>query len=143
MKLRLATYHSLRSTCITSHLAALVVIRYFTALTLSRRLHMATCHSLCFPTYPLQCQWGYTWQTITHSASQPTFYRECYGFERAFSTHKRFLPCNLSWGFPGVGSPTSKLAGFHAVVQAYSRPYHFKTLQDNELLQLFSKKCNS
>ena len=47
----------------------------------------------------------------------PTFYRECYGLERAFFTIKRFLPCTPScwfWGFPETDSPTSKLAGLHA-----------------------------
>ena len=43
--------------------------------------------------------------------------RECYGFERAFFTLKRFLPYTPSCWFPDLpraGCSTSKLAGLHA-----------------------------
>lgn len=54
---------------------------------------------------------------LCHASGHLVIYHECYGFEGAFLTLRHFLPCNLSCfffqGFPGAGSSTAKLAGFH------------------------------
>ena len=58
-----------------------------------------------------------TYGTLYHSRGHLVIYRECYGFEIAFLTLKRFLPCTHSCFFQRflcAGSSTSKLAGLHA-----------------------------
>ena len=45
----------------------------------------------------------YLWEVMPRQRSPvlpTTFYLECYGFERAFFTSGRFLPCTLSCWFP-------------------------------------------
>ena len=52
-----------------------------------------------------------------HWHFQPTFYHECYGFERAFFTLRCFLPYTPSFCFQGLprwGSSPSKVACLHA-----------------------------
>ena len=58
-----------------------------------------------------------TYRTPCHVSGRLVIYRECYSFDRAFFTLRRFLPYTPSCcfqDFPGAGSWTSKLAGFHA-----------------------------
>ena len=61
---------------------------------------------LCDLTDAMPCHW-------LPATSHPPFYRECYGFERAFFTLKRFLPYTPSYffqGFPGSGQFSLKIS---------------------------------
>ena len=73
-------------------------------------------------TYPSLCSTCVTYGTLCHAIghqlppTQPC-YRECYRFERAFFTLRRFLPYTPSCfflGFPGSRQFISRLAGLHA-----------------------------
>ena len=53
-------------------------------------------------TYPLLCSTCVTYGMLRHwspATSHPPFYRECYGFERALFTRRRFLPYTPSCFF--------------------------------------------
>ena len=58
-----------------------------------------------------------TYRALCHASGHLVIYRECYGFEKAFFTLRRFLPCTsfcCFQGFPGAGGSISKVAGLHA-----------------------------
>ena len=58
-----------------------------------------------------------TYRTLCRSSGNLVTCHECYRFEIAFFTLRRFLPCVPSGffqGFPDASSSTSKIAGLHA-----------------------------
>ena len=77
-----------------------------------------------------------TYRRPCHASGHLVIYCECYGFERAFFTLKRFLlytPSCWFQGLPGAGSLTLKLAGLHADLQNIAQPnYLFKSQQSTK-----------
>ena len=90
-------------------------VSWFTTLYLTQSVTppLATYTSLCSAcvTYRTSCHAG------SHRHFPPTLYRECYGFEKALFTLRRFLPYTPSCCFqdlPGALSSPSRVAGLHA-----------------------------
>ena len=73
------------SVLLTGHHAAPVVTLFFS-------LTHVTCMAL-HHTMVIRYSTSITYGTLCHANGHLVIYRECYGFERAFFTLRRFLPC--------------------------------------------------
>ena len=85
------------SVLLTGHHTAPVVTLFFS-------LTHVTCMAL-HHTLVIRCSTSVTYRTLCHASGDLVIYHECYGFERAFFTLKRLLPCTPSCFFKASLGP--------------------------------------
>ena len=110
---------------------SLLLTRYHALLlvALSFILTHVTCMAL-HHTVVIRCNTSATYRTLYHASGHLVICCECYGFERAIFTLRRFLPCTPSCFFKDFLGPTvqpQSQQGFMVIFETQPQPdYLFK-----------------